>query len=70
MAVLGKDKILRRKKMSIVVYEEFKGQQILKIKNAKEDNFPQLSFGKVKAKLILEHLEEIKKFAGEEPKTL
>jgi len=45
-------------------YTEFKGNKIIVLKRTPEDKFG-FSFGKTKAKLILEHLEEIKKFAEE-----
>ena len=53
--------------MSIVEYKEFKGNKVLSIKRDENDNFP-FSFGKTKAKLILENLEEIKKFVEESEK--
>jgi hypothetical protein len=43
---------------------EFKGKPILVIKRDEEDKYP-FSFGVTKAKLILENLEEIKKFVDE-----
>ena len=48
-----------------VEYGEFKGNKIIKLKRSEEDRFP-FSFGKTKAKLIVENYEEIKKFAEEE----
>jgi hypothetical protein len=49
----------------IVEYGEYKGNKMITLKRNEEDKFP-FSFGKAKAKLILEHFEDIKKFAEEE----
>ena len=49
--------------MSIVSESEYKGNPMLVIKNSEEDKFP-FQFGLKKAKLILENLEEIKKFVA------
>jgi hypothetical protein len=43
---------------------EYKGKPILILKRSEEDKFP-FSFGVSKAKLILENIEEIKKFVEE-----
>jgi len=43
---------------------EFKGNQILILKRSEEDKYP-FSFGIGKAKLIVENIEEIKKFIEE-----
>lgn len=43
---------------------EFKGKPVLIIKRDEEDRYP-FSFGVSKAKLILENIEEIKKFVEE-----
>lgn len=48
-----------------VEYGEFKGNKLIILKRNEEDKFP-FRFGKSKAKLIVENLEEIKKFAEEE----
>jgi len=40
---------------------EYKGKPIIILKRNEEDKYP-FSFGLSKAKLILEHIEEIKKF--------
>ena len=50
--------------MSTVEYKEFKGNKILAIKKDEMDSFP-FSFGKTKAKLIVAHFDEIKKFSEE-----
>ncbi|MCK9604325.1 MAG: hypothetical protein M0R66_08215 [Candidatus Omnitrophica bacterium] len=43
---------------------EFKGKPLIIIKRDEEDKYP-FSFGISKAKLILENIEEIKKFVEE-----
>ena len=50
-----------------VEYGEFKGNKLIKLINEQdpEGKWP-FSFGKMKAKLIVENIEEIKKFAEEE----
>ena len=48
-----------------VEFSEFKGNKIIKLKKDENDTFP-FSFGKGKAKLIVDNFEEIKKFAEEE----
>jgi hypothetical protein len=49
---------------------EYKGKSIIVLKRSEEDKYP-FSFGLGKAKLILENLEEIKKFVSEsEEKTV
>jgi hypothetical protein len=47
--------------MSIVSESEYKGNPMIVIKNSEEDKFP-FQFGLKKAKLILENIENIKKF--------
>ena len=46
---------------------EFKGNKVIILKRNEEDKYP-FSFGKAKAKLIVENLEAIKKFAESEGK--
>jgi hypothetical protein len=46
---------------------EFKGNQIIILKRDENDKFP-FQFGVSKAKLILENIEEIKKFVEENNK--
>lgn len=53
--------------MSIVSESEFKGNAMLVIKNSEDDQFP-FQFGLKKAKLILENIEEIKKFVEKNDK--
>jgi hypothetical protein len=47
--------------MSEVAESEYKGNPMIVIKNSAEDKFP-FQFGVKKAKLILAHIEDIKKF--------
>jgi len=52
--------------MSEVLEGEYRGSAMLIIRNAPQDKFP-FQFGLKKAKLILEHLEDIKKFVEKHP---
>lgn len=45
---------------------EFKGKPVIILKRNEEDKYP-FSFGLSKARLILENIEEIKKFVEESP---
>ncbi|MBI2336582.1 MAG: hypothetical protein HYU97_07470 [Deltaproteobacteria bacterium] len=47
--------------MAIVEESEYKGNPMIVLKNSEEDRFP-FQFGVKKAKLVLEHVEDIKKF--------
>lgn len=47
--------------MSIVSESEFKGNPMIVIKNDEQDQYP-FQFGVKKAKLVLENIEDIKKF--------
>jgi len=47
--------------MAIVEESEFKGNPMIVIKNDEEDKYP-FQFGVKKAKLVLENIEEVKKF--------
>jgi len=58
--VLGIDK----KEGKMVERSEFKGKPVLVMKRDENDKFP-FSFGLSKARLILENLDEIKKFVEE-----
>ena len=51
----------------MVERSEFKGKPILILKRNEDDKYP-FSFGLTKAKLILENLEEIKRFVEENNK--
>lgn len=53
--------------MSIVSESEFKGNPMIVIKQSEEDQFP-FQFGVKKAKLVLENIEEIKKFVEKNDK--
>lgn len=53
-----------QKEGCIVERGEYKGKPLLILKRSEEDKYP-FSFGLSKAKLILENLEEIKKFVEE-----
>lgn len=48
-----------------VEYKEFKGNKIIVLKRDDQDQFP-FSFGKGKAKLIVENFDAIKQFAEEQ----
>ncbi len=47
--------------MAIVEESEYKGNPMLVLKNSEEDRYP-FQFGLKKAKLVIEHIEDIKKF--------
>ncbi|MFH0923079.1 MAG: hypothetical protein V1811_03405 [Candidatus Micrarchaeota archaeon] len=49
----------------MIEFGEFKGNKLIILKRSPDDNFP-FQFGKVKAKLIVENFEAIKKFSEEE----
>ncbi|MBN2057816.1 MAG: hypothetical protein JW782_03365 [Candidatus Saganbacteria bacterium] len=46
---------------------EFKGRPMIVLKRNDEEKFP-FSFGLTKAKMILDHIEDIRKFVAEENK--
>ena len=48
----------------VVERSEYKGKPILVIKRSEDEKYP-FSFGVAKAKMILENIEEIKKFVAE-----
>jgi len=48
----------------VIERSEFKGKPVLIIKRDENDKYP-FAFGLTKAKMILENLEEIKKFVAE-----
>ncbi|MEK7096645.1 MAG: hypothetical protein AAB881_01715 [Patescibacteria group bacterium] len=54
-------RLKRRIKMAIVEESEFKGNPMIVLKASEEDKFP-FQFGVKKAKLVVENIEEIKKF--------
>ena len=49
----------------VVEYGEFKGNKMITLKRSPDEKFP-FSFGKGKAKMIVENYEAIKAFAEEE----
>jgi hypothetical protein len=53
--------------MAVVSESEYKGNPMIVLKNSEEDKFP-FQFGVKKAKLILESIEEIKKFVEKNDK--
>ena len=53
--------------MSIASEGEYKGNPLFVIKNNEDDKYP-FSFGVKKAKLVLEHIENIKKFVEKNDK--
>lgn len=50
--------------MAIVEVSEYKGNPVLTLKNDPDDRYP-FTFGVKKAKLVLEHIEDIRKFVAE-----
>jgi len=48
----------------VVERGEFRGKPVLIIKRSEDERYP-FSFGLNKAKLILEHIEDIKKFVAD-----
>lgn len=50
--------------MAIVTHSEFKGHHLIVLSTKESDRFP-FQFGMRKAKLIIEHIEEIKAFVAE-----
>ena len=48
----------------MVEHSDYKGKPVLDLRRSEDDKFP-FSFGINKAKMILENLEEIKKFVAE-----
>lgn len=53
--------------MSIVSESEFKGNPMIVLKNSEDDQYP-FQFGVKKAKLVLENIDEIKKFVEKHDK--
>jgi hypothetical protein len=51
--------------MTVVEYREYKGNKVIVLKRDENDRYP-FSFGKSKARLIVENFEAIKAFAEEE----
>ena len=53
--------------MAIISESEYKGNPMLVLKNGEEDRYP-FQFGLKKAKLVIEHIEDIKKFVAKHDK--
>lgn len=53
--------------MSMVEESEFKGNPMIVLKNSEDDQYP-FQFGVKKAKLVLENIEEIRKFVEKHDK--
>ncbi len=53
--------------MAIVEEGEYKGNAMLVLKNTEDDRWP-FQFGLKKAKLIVEHIDDIKKFVEKHDK--
>jgi len=49
----------------VVEYGEYKGNKLITLKKDENDKYP-FSFGKAKAKLVVQYFEEVKKFAETE----
>jgi hypothetical protein len=58
----------RREPMSPTSESEYKGNPMIVLSQGPEDKFP-FQFGLKKAKLILDHLEEIKQFVAKHSKS-
>lgn len=54
--------------MAIVSESEFKGNPMIVLKNDEDDQYP-FQFGVKKAKLVIENIEEIKKFVEKHDKS-
>lgn len=53
--------------MAIVEESEYKGNPMIVLKNNEEDRYP-FQFGLKKAKLVIEHIEDIKQFIAKHDK--
>ena len=53
--------------MAIVEESEYKGNPMIVLKNSAEDRYP-FQFGLKKPKLVIEHIEDIKKFVDKHDK--
>ncbi len=51
--------------MAIIEFGEYRGNKLIILKRSEEDRYP-FSFGRGKARLIVENFDAIKKFAEEE----
>lgn len=59
--------MLRKEIEMIIERSEYKGRPMIVIKRSEDEKFP-FSFGLNKAKMILESIDEIKKFVAENDK--
>jgi hypothetical protein len=48
-------------------YDEYKGNRMIVLRRSENDKFP-FQFGQAKAKLIMQHIDEIRQFAEMEEK--
>ena len=53
-------------KNQLAIVGEYAGKPVISLRKTEEDRFMPFSFGKTKAKLIVQHFEAIKKFAQDE----
>ncbi len=53
--------------MALVEESEYKGNPMIVLKNGPEDRYP-FQFGLKKAKLVIEHIEDVKKFVAKHDK--
>ena len=51
--------------MGVISFDEYKGRAMMVIGNGPDDRFP-FKFGLKKAKLAVEHIEDIKKWVNEQ----
>lgn len=61
LGIINRSFLIKEAKVSIVEESEFKGNKMIVIKMNEEDKYP-FQFGVKKAKMIVENIEEIKKF--------
>ena len=59
--IINRSFLIKEAKVSIVEESEFKGNKMIVIKMNEEDKYP-FQFGVKKAKMVLENIDEIKKF--------
>ncbi len=59
--------VTKTKEVRVVERGEFRGKPVLILKRSEDERYP-FSFGLSKAKLILEHIEDIKKFVEDNNK--
>lgn len=59
--IINRSILIKEAKVSIIEESEFKGNKMIVIKMNEEDKYP-FQFGVKKAKMVVENIEEIKKF--------